>query len=142
MAGFVDTVERLMLDHFTGKTAYTVPTWYVGLSTTQPTDAGGNFTEPSAGAYARVTLTAATWTAANDTTPASTSYGGTITFPAATGGWGTVGWWGVFSVATPSTGIVQAWATLNAQKAIQTSDTGSFAANTFLIKMGDPVDTY
>lgn len=142
MGGFVDVVEQKMLDHFTGKTSYTVPTWYAALSTTLPTEAAGNFTEPSAAGYLRVALTAATWTAASAGDPSSTSYGGAISFPAATGGWGTVSYFGLFSVATVSTGLVQFWGTLTNAKAIQTSDSASFAANTFLIKLGDPPDTY
>lgn len=142
MGGAVNSVEMLLLDHFTGKTAYTVPTWYMGLSTTTPNESSGSFTEPVAGGYLRVALTAATWTAATGGDPSSTSYGGAITFPAATGGWGTVTHGGLFSVATPATGLVQFWATLTNAKAIQTSDTGSYAANTFLVKLGDPPDTY
>ncbi len=57
MGGMVNSVEMLVLDHFTGKTSYTVPTWYVGLSTTTPTESSGTFTEPSNGGYVRQTLT-------------------------------------------------------------------------------------
>jgi len=142
MGGFVDSEEMKILDHYTGKTSYTVPTWYAALSTTTPTEGAGSFTEPSAGAYARVALTPATWTAATGGNPSSTSYGGTISFPAATGGWGTVTHWGLFSVATLATGLVRFWGTLDASKAIQTSDTASFAANTAKIMLGDPPDTY
>ncbi len=142
MGGFVDSEEMKMLDHYTGKTAYTVPTWYVALSTTLPTEAAGNFTEPSGGAYARVALTPATWTAASGGDPSSTSYGGSIAFAQATGGWGTVTYFGLYSVATLGTGLVRFWGTLTNPKAIQTSDTASFAANTLLIKLGDPPDVY
>lgn len=142
MGGFVNSEEMKMLDHYTGKTSYTVPTWYVALSTTTPTEAGATFTEPSNGGYIRQTLTAGTWTAATGGDPSSTSYGGAITFPVATGGWGTVTHFGLFSVATQSTGLVRFWGTLTNAKAIQTSDTASFAANTMLIQLGDPPDTY
>jgi hypothetical protein len=141
MGGFVDSEEMKVLDHYTGKTAYTVPTWYIGLSTAQPTEAGA-FTEPSAGAYARFQVTAATWTAASGGNPSSTSYGAVVTFNQATGGWGTVTHFGLFSVATLSTGLVRFWGTLDQSKAVQTSDTASFAANTLLLKLGDPPDTY
>ena len=142
MGGFVNSEEMKMLDHYTGKTSYSVPTWYAALSTTTPTEGAGSFTEPSAGAYARVALTAATWTAATSGDPSSTSYGGAITFPTATGGWGTVSYWGLFSVATLSTGLVRYWGTINAPKAIQTNDAASFAANAMKIELGDPSDTY
>jgi hypothetical protein len=142
MGGFVNSTEMAMLDHFTGKTAYTVPTWYVGLSTTTPTEASGTFTEPTNGGYVRQTLTAGTWTAATGGDPSSTSYGGAIAFPQATGGWGTVTHYGLYSVKTQGTGLVQFWGTLDVAKAVQTSDTASFAANTLFAKLGDPPDVY
>ena len=142
MGGFVNSEEMAQLDSFTGKTAYTAPTFYVGLSTSTPTEGAGNFTEPSAGAYARFQITAATWTAATGGDPSSTSYGATITFPQATSSWGTCTHFGLFSVKTLSTGLVRFWGTLTTSKAIQTNDTASFSTNTMLIKLGDPSDTY
>ncbi len=143
MGGWVNSVEMAILDDFTGKTAYTPPpTLYLALSTTVPTESSGNFTEPSNGGYIRPTLTAATWTAATGGDPSSTSYGATITFAQATGGWGTVTYFGLYSVKTQGTGLVQHWGTLSTPKAIQTSDTASFATNTMLLKLGDPPDVY
>lgn len=143
MAGFTNTYEASILDDFTGKAAFTPPTTlYVGVSTATPTDAGASFTEPSAGAYTRFPCTAATWTAATTGDPASTSYGAQITYPQATGGWGTLTHFGLFSVKTPSTGGVFNWGTLTVAKAVQTNDSLSFAANTLFLKLGDPTDTY
>lgn len=130
------------LDAFTGKTAFSVPTYYVALSTTTPTESAGSFTEPSAGAYARFQITAATWTAATAGDPSSTSYGAVITFNQATGGWGTITHFGLFTVRTLSTGLIRFFGTLDQAKVVQTNDTASFAANTLLIKLGDPPDTY
>lgn len=142
MGGLINATEQALLDHFTGKTAYTAPTWYIGLSTTTPTETGGSFTEPSAGGYLRFQVTAATWTAATGGDPSSTSYGAAIAFAAATGGWGTLTHFGMFSVATVATGTVQFWGTLTNAKAVQTSDSASFAANTLKLELGDPTDTY
>ena len=142
MGGFTNSTEALVLDHFTGKTTFTAPTWYVGVSTTTPTEGAGSFTEPTAGAYARKALTAATWTAATGADPSSTSYGAQITFNQATGGWGTLTHMGLFSVLTLGTGLVQFWGTLTNPKAVQTNDSASFAANTLFVKLGDPPDTY
>lgn len=142
MGGMVNSVEMAVLDSFTGKTVYTPPTWYVGLSTTTPNESSGNVTEPSNGGYVRQTLTAATWTAASGGEPSSTSYGGAISFPVATGGWGTVTHFILYSVKTQGTGLGQFWGTLTNAKAIQTSDTASFAANTLLVQLGDPPDVY
>lgn len=142
MGGFVNSEEMAQLDSFTGKTAYAAPTFYVGLSTTTPTEGAGTFTEPSAGAYARFQITGANWNAATAGDPSSTSYGAAIAFAQATGGWGTVTHFGLFSVKTLSTGLVRFWGTLTNPKAIQTSDSASFAASTLLAKLGDPPDTY
>lgn len=142
MGGFINSEEQKMLDHWTGKTAYTPPTWYCAVSTTTPTETGTTFTEPSAGAYARKALTAATWTAATGGDPSSTSYGAQITFNQATGGWGTLTHFGLFSVLTLGTGLPLFWGTLTQAKAVQTNDSASFAANTLLVKLGDPPDTY
>jgi hypothetical protein len=131
-----------VLDAWSGKTAYTVPTWYVGLSTTTPTEGGGNVTEPSAGGYKRFQLTASNWTAATGGDPSSTSYGAAITFDQCTSSWGTVSHFGIFSVLTLSTGIVTMWGTLTSSKNIATNDTASFAANTLKLALGDPPDTY
>lgn len=63
-------------------------TIYVGLSTTTPTVTGTNVTEPSGNAYARVAVTN---NATNFPAAASRakSNGTVITFPEATGSWGT-----------------------------------------------------
>jgi len=62
---FSTTIDNKILDHLTGKATWTAPVaFYVGLSSTTPTKAGANVTEPSTGAYARVQITAAQFDAA------------------------------------------------------------------------------
>lgn len=61
------------------------PTVYVGLSSTHPIDVG--VTEPSGGAYARVSTTAATWGAATLADPSVSATILAITFPAPTADW-------------------------------------------------------
>jgi len=62
---FSTTIDNSILDHYTGKTSWTQPTAiYVGLSSTTPTKAGGNVTEPSGGSYARIQITSAQFDAA------------------------------------------------------------------------------
>ena len=65
MAGLTNTFEQDMLDHLFGKATLTAPTIYVGLSTTTPTEAGGNITEPTGSNYARVSTSASDWNAAS-----------------------------------------------------------------------------
>jgi hypothetical protein len=86
-----DLEERTLLDNRFG--SGTPATWFIGLSTTAPADDGSGATEPSGGAYARVSVT-------NNTTnfPAAATASGTTTksngteivFAQATAGWGTI----------------------------------------------------
>ena len=82
---FSTTIDNDILDHFTGKATWTAPTAiYAGLSSTTPTKAGGNVTEPSAGAYARIQITAAQFdTAASSATTTNADK----SFPQATADW-------------------------------------------------------
>lgn len=71
-----------------GKTAFTLPQAFIGVSTTTPTATDTNVTEPVGNSYARATTTGATWTASAAGAIDSAS---AITFPTATAaGWGTV----------------------------------------------------
>lgn len=141
MAGFISSLEAAILDHVLNDGAYTPPTnWFVGLSTTTPTDTGTNFTEPSGNAYARVSTAAADWAAAAAGDPSTKSNGNAVTFPQASGSWGTVTHFGLFSAT--SGGTVQIWGALGTSKAIGTGDTPSFAASAIIIQLGDPGDTY
>jgi hypothetical protein len=59
---FSTAIDNSILDHFFTKATWAARTanaTWIGLSSTTPTKAGGNVTEPSGGAYARVQLTAA-----------------------------------------------------------------------------------
>ena len=63
---FSDNEANQIIDAWTSKTAsYTAPAaFYVGLSQTTPTNNGGNVTEPSGGAYARISVAAGEWDSA------------------------------------------------------------------------------
>jgi hypothetical protein len=127
--GWTDALEEDVLDEVFGGTAYAaVATWYIAASTTTPTDAGANFTEPAGNGYARVAVT-------NNTTNFPAASGGgvkangtAITFPAATGSWGTITHIGGFTASTG--GTVVWWGALSASKAIDNGDT-------FSIPIGD-----
>lgn len=89
MSSFSDFLENELLDHVFGAAAYTAPgTIYVAAYTAAPTDAGGG-TEVSGGSYARVSVTnnATNFPAASGGAKAN---GTAITFPTASGSWGTV----------------------------------------------------
>lgn len=144
MAGFTDTVERALLDHFLTDPAYTPPaTMYLGLSSTTPTEAGGNITEPSGGSYARVATTAADWSAASGTAPALKTTTATKTFPTATADW--VAGANLVAVVlfdASSAGNAVAWGPLTTPKPVLSGDTASFAPGAFTLRLGDPTDTY
>lgn len=55
---FAEATDHSILNHFFGKVTWPVlaDNRYIGLSSTTPTKTGGNVTEPSAGAYARIQL--------------------------------------------------------------------------------------
>lgn len=87
-------LENALINATLRNTSYTSPTTvYVSLWTSNPTDAGSG-TEVSGGSYAR---TAVTFGA-----PANgvTTNNADVTFPTATGSWGTVGWIGINDAAT------------------------------------------
>jgi hypothetical protein len=130
---FADYLEDKLLSHTFGATTFTPPaTTYVGLSTTTPTDAGGNITEPSGNGYARVAKT-------NNTTNWPASSGGTssngtsVQFPTATGSWGTVTHF--FIADASSGGNILGIGALTTSKTIDNGDTASFAATTLTITL-------
>src|SRR4051812_9418074 len=81
---FTTYLADKILDHTTGKTAFTLPSVWIGLSSTTPGLDGSNVTEPSSGSYARVATTGSTW---NVAAAGSVTNATTITFPLATGDW-------------------------------------------------------
>lgn len=125
MGSFADYLENELLDHVFGGGDYTRPaTVYIALSTTTITDAGGNMTEPSGGAYARAAVTnnATNWPAASG---GAKSNGTAITFATATASWGTVIDFAIMDAST--SGNMLGYGTLTASKTIDNGDTASFA---------------
>lgn len=117
-----DYAENKVLDHLTGKATFAAVTSRVGLFTAAPSDSGGG-TEVSGGSYARVTTAAGDW---NSAASGSTSNANSITFPTASGSWGTVTHFGLFDAA--SGGNLLRWAALTTSKTVGSGDTPSFAA--------------
>jgi len=110
-----DTFETLLLKFLLTTDSVTRPTnWYVGLyaSGNQPSDSASG-TELSGSGYARQSVSFSV------TGNAGTN-SGTITFPTATGSWGTVTFAGIFDAQT--SGNLIAYAQLGASKVIDTND--------------------
>jgi len=84
MAELSNYLENKLLDHVLRNVSYTSPTTvYVGLFTTDPSDAGTG-TEVSGGSYARQIVSVTTATGGIVTSSAD------VTFPQCTASWGTV----------------------------------------------------
>jgi hypothetical protein len=127
MAGsFSDYLELELLDHVFMKGSWTMPTnLYIALSTTDPTDSGGSIAEPSGNGYARVSTAGTDW---NVAAAGATSNANDITFPEATGSWGTISHFAIFDASTA--GNMIAHGDLTASKAIDNGDTAKFAGGT------------
>lgn len=94
MGSISDFLEDELIDHVFDTGAYTPPTVYVALSTTEPADDGSNVSEPSDG-YARVAHSS--WDAASSRLTENT---GVITFPQASGDWGTITHYALYDALT------------------------------------------
>ena len=94
MSAMSDFLELEVLDHVLGTGAYTMPTTVrIGLSTGSFGDDNSG-TELSGSGYARQAITFAAASSGSAATNA------TVTFPTATGSWGSVGFWGIFDAAS------------------------------------------
>lgn len=139
MASFTNYLEDLILNatlRGTSWPAWTSGSHYVALFTAAPSDAGGG-TEVSGGSYARVAITRGTgaWDApADDAGSQKTANTGAITFPTATGSWGTVTHFAIFDAST--SGNMLMWSALSSSKSVSSGDTASYAAGALTVKQG------
>lgn len=123
MAGKSNYLELEILDHIFGKGAYTPPTIWVALSTTDPTEDGSGKTEPSGNGYARKSTAAADWQTASG---GATQNVNDITFAEASGSWGTIAYFMLYDAET--SGNMLYFGAVNPTKAIGSGDTAKFAA--------------
>lgn len=130
---FTTFMDNAVLNEFFGGTNYVPPaTVHIGLSTTAPTKASGNVSEPVGGSYARVAVT-------NNATNFPNASGGVknngtvITFAEATASWGTVAHWLIYDASTG--GNLLAYGALTASKTIDIGDTPSFNASTLTLTL-------
>lgn len=119
---FADYLELKILDHITGKTSFTKPTCYVGLSTADPGEDASGLAEPSGNGYARVATAGADWEAAAS---GATQNANVITFPTASGSWGTLTHFALFDALT--SGNMLASGALTSPQAITTNQIPRFA---------------
>ena len=130
---FSNYLENAVLNHITGKTAFTQPTVFVGLSTTAPTENGTGITEPTGGSYARVATSGATWSTA---TTGSTNNAAAITFPTATANWSAgANFTHVVLFDAASGGNFLAQGQITTPKPVLNGDTASFAIGNITITL-------
>ena len=109
-----------LLDHVFNAAYTPAATVYLGLSTANPTDDGSGLAEPSGNAYARQAITLGAASARRVT------QSGDVTFPQATGAWGTITHWAIFDAS--SAGNMLAHGALVASKSVVTGNTPSVAS--------------
>lgn len=114
MAEMSNYLENAVINAVLRNTTYTSPaTVYVGLFTSDPTDAGSG-TEVSGGSYARVAVTFGAPSNGVSTNSAA------VEFAQATGNWGTVSHIGIHDALT--TGNLLFHTALDTSKTIETGD--------------------
>lgn len=120
-------LENALINGTLRATTYTAPTTvYVGLYTSDPTDANTG-TEVSGGSYARQ---AATFGAPSNGASVTTA---DITFPTATGSWGTIGWIGILDAST--SGNLLYHSPLDASKTISSGDIFKISAGNLSVTL-------
>jgi len=122
MGSISDFLENELLDHVMGVGAYTPPaTVYLGLSTADPLDDASGLAEPSGNGYARQSI------AFNAAASRKVENTALVTFPQASGAWGTITHWALFDAE--SAGNMMAHGSLAVSKTVVSGNTPSVAAN-------------
>jgi hypothetical protein len=125
MSGKTNYLETQMLNHVLRNTAYSSPTTiYVALFTVAPDETGGG-TEVTGGAYVRQAVVFTT------PAPDSCSNNADVTYPIATGDWGTIVAFALFDQS--SGGNMIYFANLTASRDILTSDQFRFPSGQLLV---------
>jgi hypothetical protein len=120
------------LDYVLGTPGFLPSTVYIGLLLVAPNSDGTGVSEPVGGSYTRVAV-------ANNSTqwPAAVSrvktHANDITFPTATGNWGTLNHFGIFSGATGAN--LKIYNALDVPRVINSTDVFRFLAGTNPLKL-------
>jgi hypothetical protein len=121
MAAMSNYLETALVNAVLRNTSYTSPTTvYVGLFTSDPTDAGSG-TEVSGGSYVRKAM------AFSSPSNGATSNSSAVEFDQATASWGTVTHFGLFDAS--SSGNLLLHGALTASKTIDSGDVFKFATS-------------
>jgi hypothetical protein len=127
MAEMSNYLENAVINAVLRNTSYTSPTTvYVGLFTSDPTDAGSG-TEVSGGSYARVAVTFGAPSNGVSTNSAA------VEFPQCTADWGTVAFIGIHDALT--SGNLLFHTALDVSKAIATGDIFKIASSNLSVTL-------
>lgn len=131
MGSLSDYSELELLDHVFNVAYSPVATVYLALCTADPTDAGtgASMNEcADSGSYARTAITFGTADARK------ISQNADVTFPAATGAWGTTTHWAITDSATHGAGNMLAHGAWTASKSIVSGNTPSVASGVVYVE--------
>lgn len=127
MAEMSNYLETALINGTLRGTTYTAPTTvYVGLYTSDPTDANTG-TEVSGGSYARTSVTFGAPSNGTSTNSAA------VEFPQATGSWGTVAYIGILDAST--SGNLLYHTALDVSKTIDTGDIFKIAIGSLSVNL-------
>lgn len=133
MGSLADFLENKLLDHLANVAFTPAASLFVALCTADPTDAGtgASMSEvANANGYAR---TAVTFGAAASR---KVIQSGAVTFPQATGTWGTITHWGLVSTSTYGTGDLYAHGSFTASFAPVTGNTPTIPSGQLIVEIG------
>lgn len=124
-------LEGKLLDHVLTSTAYTQPSRYLALFTSDPGESGSFTGEVSTSgtAYARKAVTFAAASGGSSATNA------TVTFDTATANWGTITHVAVVDGSTAGAGNVLFYGAVTTSKTIETGDTFQISSGNLTISL-------
>jgi len=127
---FSDFLEGELLDHvFKIGAAFPQPTnIYIALSTADPLDDNSGLAEPVGNGYARV-LNNVNWAR----TVSQIDNNAAVTFPQATGSWGTITHFGIFDAITAGNQLGSG--ALSTSRLVNSGDTPEFAINDITVTL-------
>lgn len=132
MGSFSDYLENALLNHTFKGSSFTQPSnLYVALSTADPLDTGGGLAEPAfASGYYRTVCNS--WTTA--TTGAVTN-SAAVSFPSASGPWGTISHFGIYDASGIGAGNLLAHGSLSISKNVTQGDILQFPSGSIIASL-------
>lgn len=132
MSAFTTYARNAMLDYVCADSPPSITGVWLAVSTTTPTNAGTNVTEPSGNNYSRVQVTSGVWSAASS---GSKQNNALISFPTASGSWGTLTHGVLYDAVTGGNAL--AWGPLSPNQTIGNGQTLEIAAGQLTLAIND-----